>query len=408
MLRKVLKLFQGPVRVVMGLISSLIPKKKGVIVFCSDRYNENSRYLYEYMVGESIADVYWLSYSDEITKHLKEREYPVLDKWWKHIWILMRAYVVVCSGNIFWDRYGAVSKPTIKYCLMHGCGPKVTEYHDDFYKTIEILAQINSFDFVNFPSQFGAILGANIYKLPRKKIVCQGYPRFDQLFTADHGSYIKIRSELSRYLGVSFDENVRLILYSPTFRKYNRDYSFPIEELNGYNPLEFDCFLKKNNMYIVYTKHPQSSDTGGWRKLDNCIYLDYEKNPIFDISYFLQAFDILINDYSTVSVDFSILGRPQIFVMPDYDVYKNTDGFNEEYCDVIVGPVAQDFFDLVAILSRAVLFNESSSSEFYIGDVKKDLRKYWGRSLNESCKLNSAFIRKLSMRSQLSIKGYLS
>jgi len=404
----VLKLFQGPVRIVIGMISSLIPKKKGVIVFCSDRYNENSRYLYEYMVGESIVDVYWLSYSDEVTKHLNEREYPVLDKWWRQIWILMRASVVVCSGNIFWDRYGAVSKPTIKYCLMHGCGPKVTEYHDDFNKTIKILAQINSFDFVNFPSQFGATLGANIYKLPRKKIVCKGYPRFDQLFNANHISYIKTRSELSEYLGVSIDQNTKLVLYSPTFRKYNRDYCFPIENLTGYSSWELDCFLKKNNMYIIYTKHPQSSGAAGWQMLDNCIYLDYKQNHIFDISYFLQAFDILINDYSTVSVDFSILGRPQIFVMPDYDVYKNTDGFNEEYCDVIVGPVAQDFFDLIAILSRAVLVNEGSSSEFYIGDVKKDLRKYWSGSLNESCKLNSAFIIKLSMCSQLSMKGYLS
>jgi len=397
-LLKALKLFQVPVRAIIGLISSLVPKKEGVIVFCSDRYNENSRYLYEYMVAAGNCDAYWLAYNREVAQYLISMKMPCLSVWWKQILVLMRASVVVASGNIFWDRYGAVSNSTIKYCLMHGCGPKVTEYHDDFDKTIEVLAQINWFDFVNFPSPFGAVLGANIYKLPRKKIVCQGYPRFDQLFAADNNSYMNVRSELSGLLGVSLEDDTKLILYSPTFRKYNRSHTFPIEGLHGYDPLDFDCFLKQNNMYIVYTKHPLSTATGGWQNLKNCIYIDYENNPLFDISYFLQAFDVLINDYSTISVDFSILGRPQIFVMPDYDIYKATDGFNEEYIDVIVGPVARDYSELITVLSQSIFVGEGSSPKFYAGNPAKDLRKYWSNRLSDSCKLNSDFISSLSSR----------
>ena len=66
------------------------------------------------------------------------------------------------------------------------------------------------------------------------------------------------------------------------------------------------------------------------------------------VSYFLQAFDILINDYSTISVDFSILNKPQIFVMPDLCKYAKTDGFNEEYKDTIVGPSVNKFSDLIS------------------------------------------------------------
>ena len=32
----------------------------------------------------------------------------------------------------------------------------------------------------------------------------------------------------------------------------------------------------------------------------------------------LMIYDILINDYSTTSVDFSITGKPQIFCLPDH------------------------------------------------------------------------------------------
>ena len=396
MIYKILKFTQFFLKLFFGLFSRIIPKKSGLIIFCSDRYNENSRYVYEYMVEQNIKNIFWLSYNKHLSNHLKKQQMPYLSNYFIQIWMLMRASVVVASGNSFWDRYGAVSKPTKKYCLMHGCGPKVTEYHDDFKITVSKLKQINNFDFVNFPSPYGSMLGANIYKLPRDKIVMNGYPRFDQLFKANNDSYTKIRLELSDYLNLKISKNTCLCLYTPTFRKYDNNYTFPIEKLEDYNPEELDIFLKKNNIYLIYTKHPQTIDVGGWEKLENCIYLSYEKNQLFDISYFLQAFDVLINDYSTVSVDFSILKRPQIFVVPDLSKYAKTDGFNEEYMDVILGPSVKKFSDFVTQLSNYSNLKLNRESFSYKSNPKKDLRKYWCIDLMNSCKLNSDFLVKIS------------
>ena len=102
------------------------------------------------MVKKNINNVFWLSYDKQLSKHLKENKMPYISNFFVQVWMLMRASVVVASGNSFWDRYGAVSKQTKKYCLMHGCGPKVTEYHNDFNITLSKLKQINKFDFVNF------------------------------------------------------------------------------------------------------------------------------------------------------------------------------------------------------------------------------------------------------------------
>lgn len=393
---KILKSLQFVIKMFFGLLSSLVLKKAGLIIFCSDRYNENSRYVYEYMVKKNINNIYWLSYDRQVSNHLKENKMPYISNIIMQIWMLMRASVVVASGNSFWDRYGAVSKKTKKYCLMHGCGPKVTEYHNDFKVTLSKLKQINKFDFVNFPSQFGATLGANIYKIPRNKIVINGYPRFDQLFKANYNSFVKRRFELSNYLNFEINPNTKLCLYTPTFRKYDYNYSFPLEKIKDYNASELDLFLKKNEMYIIYTKHPQTLDDGGWNKIENCKYLNYEKYQLFDISYFLQAFDILINDYSTISVDFSILNKPQIFVMPDFCKYAKTDGFNEEYKDIIVGPSVHKFSDLIKFLTKFSKIDKNKKKFFYKTNKTKDLRKYWCSDLINSCKKNSDFLIKIS------------
>ena len=41
--------------------------------------------------------------------------------------------------------------------------------------------------------------------------------------------------------------------------------------------------------------------------------------------------DCLINDYSNAHTDFSILRKPQLYVMPDYLDYQKTQGFLENY-----------------------------------------------------------------------------
>ena len=110
MIYKLLKIFQYFLRIFIGFLSKFIPKKNGLIIFCSDRYNENSRYIYEYLVKQGAKNIFWLSYNKHLTYYLKSKQMPNLSKSLNQIWMLMRASVVVASGNIFWGCFQANKK----------------------------------------------------------------------------------------------------------------------------------------------------------------------------------------------------------------------------------------------------------------------------------------------------------
>ena len=56
--------------------------------------------------------------------------------------------------------------------------------------------------------------------------------------------------------------------------------------------------------------------------------------------------DVLINDYSSTSTDFSLLNRPQIFYLPDYDLYSSEKGFVEDYRATLPGVEVFNFEEL--------------------------------------------------------------
>ena len=55
--------------------------------------------------------------------------------------------------------------------------------------------------------------------------------------------------------------------------------------------------------------------------------------------------DLLIGDYSTLSTDFAILKKPQIFVFNDYDMNKTHKGVAEDFLKLLPGPVIFDFIN---------------------------------------------------------------
>ena len=52
--------------------------------------------------------------------------------------------------------------------------------------------------------------------------------------------------------------------------------------------------------------------------------LNYHMLTIYHI---MDAFDVLVTDYSSVYVDFLLLNKPIIFSCPDIEVYKRDRGF---------------------------------------------------------------------------------
>ena len=128
----------------------------------------------------------------------------------------------------------------------------------------------------------------------------------------------------SKYLKNKYGvvENKRIILYAPTFRdNYEFDYARLIKEnLLG---------LLKDEYILLVKLHP-NVNTGIESTSDNIVILD---NSV-DIQELLLISDILISDYSTTSLDFSLLKKEVYLYIPDLIYYKKDRGLNDIYDDL--------------------------------------------------------------------------
>ena len=110
----------------------------------------------------------------------------------------------------------------------------------------------------------------------------------------------------------NLDKNDKIVLYAPTFRKYEYDYNI---ELNNIGK-EYKLFMRL---------HPGLKDTNILN--DNVINVsDYE-----DLNELLVASDILISDYSSIVYDYLFYNEEVYLYAPDYDEYKSDRGFYVDY-----------------------------------------------------------------------------
>jgi CDP-glycerol glycerophosphotransferase (TagB/SpsB family) len=309
--------------------------------------------------------------------------------------IALRAGIVIDTGNAFFNILGLLGgKNVIKITTMHGSGPKATNgMYDSIDRNLAETFRLDRFDYINFPSSYSAsMVGRSHFKLPRDKVVSLGYPRLDNYF--DESFLIRTKSERKYCKKVFSDinESSKIILYTPTWRPY--EYRFPILEMKDFDLGRFEEYLEKNDLYFCYSCHtaniPQNIPKNGKR----IHFLEHKDDPFFDINIFMAEVDILLNDYSTTSTEFSILKRPQVFLMPDYDYYFEHKGFIEEYRDIMPGVEVRTLSDLESTLD-SIINNRTEYLEKYELMRKKLLERYYDTSITNSSKHFSDFIESL-------------
>jgi CDP-glycerol glycerophosphotransferase (TagB/SpsB family) len=379
-------------------IRHLISKGNVVVLQTHSRqlYCDNTRYLYEFLSEKKDIDVYWVTDNSEIKQYIKNKEWKYITRHnpIKMIWVALRVKIVIDNGDIFFNIFNITSsKSVIKISSFHGSGPKGTlgRSHDIMIAVQQIL-NMNKFDYVNFTSQYAAeLLGKKTYFLPNEKILTFGFPRCDIFFDTAYVEKVYRNKRIVKLIGPSINKKDRVILYTPTWRPYK--YTFPISEMPNFSFGDFNEWLQLNNLIFFYTVHSNLLPDNMPSDLDRIIFINPDLNPLFDINEFMLEVDILVNDYSTTSTDFSILNRPQIFYMPDYDFYNSEKCFLEEYRDLMPGREIFDFDGL-----KKALLCASSNPESYINEyseITKELkRKYYDINLNHSTERFYEFILK--------------
>ncbi|MBQ8503363.1 MAG: CDP-glycerol glycerophosphotransferase family protein [Clostridia bacterium] len=173
---------------------------------------------------------------------------------------------------------------------------------------------------------------AGAFGVDREKVLPLGAPRADFLFKKENR--IKAEEKLRKLYPQT--KGKKVVLYAPTFRddlKRNEDI------LKVFDTEKFTELLGEDYCLMVRL-HPQIHINGNG--LTNAIDVtDYE-----DVRELVLFCDILITDYSSICMDFSLLGKKTLFFAYDLEEYISERNFYFDYETYVPGEIAKTLGDL--------------------------------------------------------------
>lgn len=355
------KIFKELVKIMFDLgiiiLSYVIPKNNNLFVFSShhgNMFKSNPRYLYFYF--QKRKNVMWITNNIKLCTKLKENALEVSYTYsFKGIWSVLRAkYIFIDNGMrgplasgilAFLGRFKIIQ-------TTHGIPLKNVRWLDFNFKGISRLAvyfSLLSYRCVLASSRSDKELKEKSFRNQNVKIT--GLPRNDIFFNRDLVSHDWI-SELGLE---KFD---RIILYAPTFRDSYSTIPFSVTFLE-----ELDIWLNTNNFILLIKQHPSESVLKNDIKLKNIRNIT---NIVEDVQDLLTITDILVTDYSGISVDYVLTERPIIFYIYDYNKYlEECRDFYYDFDKTIPGPFARSQEELKDLLENMHWFDESDYKTKY-------------------------------------------
>lgn len=206
--------------------------------------------------------------------------------------------------------------------------------------------------------------------LPKSKILVQGQPRTDALFNVKEN----IPEITDEYINV---------IYAPTWRQHSQVKLFPFSDFNSE---ELGDFLKKNKIRIFVRFHPayEESIPEEILKIKNISLFSAKK--YLEVMDYINNFDALITDYSSIYLDYMLLERPLIFIPYDLEEYENSVGFTMDYNQNTPGekPITQrEFIDILTKIKNNPEYQKTEIQE---------LNKKLNNPNKNACKSMAEFI----------------
>ena len=333
-----LKLILWPLNALFFNLCRLIPfRSKKVWVFGGwegHKYDDNSRFLFEYVSGKKRIQAIWLSNDEDVVEKVRETgRKAFLSSSIKGKYYSIRSGVAVYShGLMDFGHFPLIGGAKI-ISLWHGVGFK--KIYNDKYSGIKLFMKrfmdklyswtYRDITFVTsdyVKKQFSGIFGLK----SSSKIMYSGQPRND-VFKQN----LQKENVLSK---LSLDFNRRVIIYMPTYRgKDLGDKAMENIIRTLYESDRLNEVLEKGKCVFIAKLHPLTPHIDLPRR-ENFVILDY--GEVDSNQELLGVSDVLITDYSSCCVDFALLNRPIIFYQPDEeDFMKKSEPLYEELLDIL-------------------------------------------------------------------------
>ena len=308
--------------------------KKLNITFCSfPDYSNNAKALYEYMKKRYKDDMnyMWIVSDKENSDRLNKKGINNVISGTEEFEEYIKTTDVFFTTHANLVGAKTKAKKAIYVELWHGFGPKpigfllnnISDYEKEWFQSIN-----KSIDYLIVPSDFWRVIFSSAFDLNSSRIKPLGFPVLEDIKKSDG---IK---NISMVLGENAKKYNKIIMYMPTFKKrsgnkleaeYNEH---NILNLENYSDDELQKYLKKNKYLLIVKRHP--SDKCNYTKIESKFIKNIDDNILgkydLDVNDILNAADLLITDYSSVGVAYSILDRPIIYLSVDLKDYEKNRG----------------------------------------------------------------------------------
>lgn len=352
MLNKIFGGFKVAVKYFIMYLVMLMPRNYKICVFgawLGERFADNSKQLFLEAQKYKGLRAVWITKDEKTMREVKRLGFEVY-KWgtFKAVCMQLRAKYAVVSNGIS-DLEHTFLGGAVIIDLWHGIPLKKVCYDNKYEKDWNSPKQKFRDMLINVPlgnmyyvatSKVFVDIYQSAFRVKKEQVLCLGQPRCDVFFE---------KKKPKPY----FPEK-NIILYCPTHRKEGAE-RIDISSLFDLKRLE--AYLAEYGYYFVVKKHfyhrNETEDFKNYPHIIDVTGFD------MDIQRLIMETKAMVTDYSSIYIDYLLLGMPLLFYCYDYEKYLAEDReLYFEYEDVTPGLKAKNFDDL---LNELVLFATNGS-----------------------------------------------
>lgn len=339
------KLLSIPTYLLSWLLSLIVPRRNDWWAFGSGiGVGEGALALAcELRRRQPDATIYWLVTDDVQARAAAAESFtPVARESWHGFWATLRsATLVVTHGLGDVNRYGVFGGSVIQ--LWHGAPLKRIHLDSPVTTAVRGPALVRAvlgrmyMQGANQVSLYvaGSVTAAerlrSAFRVDPGKVRVLGDPRGDALAHQARDAALARDARVTVMDLLRGDtaskahpeDDATLVLYAPTWRDGDEDSAIP----TGEEVAKLAAALAQANAHLVIRSHPLGAGSYDHALGERVHTLG--SDLVHDVTPLLSAFDVVITDYSSIAIDYSILGRPVIWFAPDLEHYSVSRGLYE-------------------------------------------------------------------------------
>lgn len=303
-------------------INKLAPKFFRVLVVGNNGLESNAIELANYLSNHYAIKVYFAvasQFHENIHKVLGKNVCVIPYGGRKFLYYFLTSKYVFATHN--WGAAANGSKRQVYVNVWHGAS----------YKKLRIARGESGIpaDYTLATSDIAKKAFHEFFGVGLQSIIISGYPRNDMMLRVKRNKKKYIKQ--SRWLLEKYNN---VLVWMPTFRRPEKSNgNFEVELINAFNIPDFDVerfnkVLEDSNSICLLKLHYFYNDKISFEQYNN-IKIVKDKELLQDgltLYQLLGLSDILITDFSSVQIDYSLLDQPVICFSKDLEQFKETQG----------------------------------------------------------------------------------